>query len=230
MRGHSARQASGISNSNATKRISNLRPENASADPVREGGLAGLGLSALFLEGGQLFSIVPQSLALYLGPIALIYNVTRYQEGLNGLLRKMGQRGIRRRQRAVTAPDPQAPQPAVRTAVRLPVVVAGAVIAAGFIALGVAWYHVGNSDQVWIQNQDIVSGGLGGLALVVLGSALLIRDALLRGRALVEESSRRDVTDSSQPDASPAAASSADAEANGPKTTRRRSPGGRQAR
>ena len=54
-----------------------------------------------------------------------------------------------------------------------------------------AWYHAGNTDQVWIQNQEIVSGGIGGLGLIVLGSVLLLRDALLHGRALQGRSAER---------------------------------------
>jgi hypothetical protein len=71
------------------------------------------------------------------------------------------------------------------TAIRLPVVVASVVIVAGFAALGLAWYHAGNTDQLWVQNQEIVSGGLGGLALIVLGSMLLVRDALIHGAGIV---------------------------------------------
>ena len=68
---------------------------------------------------------------------------------------------------------------------RLPVIVASLLIVGGFAAMVVAWYHAGNTDQLWIQNQEIVSGGLGGLGLIVLGSMLLVRDALLQGRAFV---------------------------------------------
>jgi nitrate reductase gamma subunit len=69
------------------------------------------------------------------------------------------------------------------------VVVATLVVVAGFSAVLLAWYHAGNTDQLWIQNQEIVSGGLGGLSLIVLGSMLLLRDALIHGPSIV---SRRD--------------------------------------
>ncbi|MHB8669050.1 MAG: branched-chain amino acid ABC transporter permease [Acidimicrobiales bacterium] len=149
------------------------------------GGLAGVALSAVLIEGGRLFSIVPQSLALYLGPIALIYNVTRYQEGFNGVLRSVGQKWREPRRAAVMAPEAGVGGAGRRTqaTVRLPTAVAGAVIVAGFAAIVLAWYHVGNTDQVSLQNQDIISGGLGGIGLIVLGCALLVRDALLRGGA-----------------------------------------------
>jgi branched-chain amino acid transport system permease protein len=150
-----------------------------------KGGLGGLALSAVLLEGGQVFSILPQNLALYLGPIALIFNVTRYQEGFNGVLREMGLRlgEHRAKQRGARLMEPRF---GIRgTAIRLPVVVAGVVIVAGFAAMVLAWYHAGNTDQLWVQNQEIVSGGLGGLALIVFGSMLLVRDALLHGTGVV---------------------------------------------
>ena len=72
-------------------------------------------------------------------------------------------------------------------AIRLPVVIAGVLVVAGFCALAIAWYHVGNTDQLWIQNQELVSGGLGGLGLIIIGSALLVRDALVHRRPAVEQ-------------------------------------------
>ena len=74
------------------------------------------------------------------------------------------------------------------TGVRLPVVIAGVLIAVGFAAIGLAWYHAGNTNQTWIQNQEMLSGGFGGGALVLLGAALLIRDALLQGPGVVRRS------------------------------------------
>ena len=74
-----------------------------------------------------------------------------------------------------------------RTAVRLPVMAGAVLVLAGFGALALAWYHLGNTDQVSVQNEDLVSGGLGGLALIIVGSTVLLRDALLHGRALVDQ-------------------------------------------
>jgi hypothetical protein len=85
----------------------------------------------------------------------------------------------------VATEEVEAPRPR-RQAIRLPVVVAGVLVVAGFCALAIAWYHAGNTDQLWIQNQELVSGGLGGLGLIIIGSALLIRDALVHGRPAVE--------------------------------------------
>lgn len=49
---------------------------------------------------------------------------------------------------------------------------------AGAVAIGLAWYHAGNTDQVWIQTQEVVSGGFGGMALVVVGTGLIVRDQI----------------------------------------------------
>jgi hypothetical protein len=73
----------------------------------------------------------------------------------------------------------------------LELVAGWACVAAGLIAIGVAWYHTGNTDEVWIQNQEIVSGGIGGLALVVVGVGLLIRDGLRQNRAELVSALRR---------------------------------------
>ena len=42
-------------------------------------------------------------------------------------------------------------------------------VAAGFLAISMAWYHSGTTDQVWIQNQELISGGVGGLGAAVVG-------------------------------------------------------------
>ena len=65
-----------------------------------------------------------------------------------------------------------------------PLLGAGAVLLAiGFAAIGLAWYHAGTTSPVWIQNQELISGGVGGLALVVVGVGLLVYDRLLALRA-----------------------------------------------
>jgi branched-chain amino acid transport system permease protein len=134
------------------------------------GGLGGLALSAILIEGGALFSIVPHSVSLYLGPIGLIYNATRYQKGFNG--------GIAELSRLITRKVPTMEKPTIR----LPVALGTLAIVAGFAALGLAWYHTGNTDQMWIQNQEMISGGFGGIGLIIVGATVLIRDALLVGR------------------------------------------------
>ena len=143
------------------------------------GGLAGVAMAALVIEGGALFSILPHSLALYLAPIALIVNVTRYQEGFNGVLRAGGRAiATRTTARRATMRTPRAGE------IRLSVVFGTAAVVAGFAAIGLAWYHMGNTDAVWVQNQELVSGGVAGLGLIVVGAVLLVRDALLNRAAL----------------------------------------------
>lgn len=121
------------------------------------GFVGGVIVAAVLIEGGRLFSGGAATLVAYGGPLMLITVLTRYRAGLNGI----GER--------------------LMTELRRPTLVAGvAAVVAGFAAIGLAWYHAGNTDQVWIQNQEILSGGVGGLALVVTGAALLIRDAVTR--------------------------------------------------
>lgn len=54
------------------------------------------------------------------------------------------------------------------------------VIGLGAIAILVAWYQVSGTTNVGVQMPYAVSGGLLGLAMVVLGSALVIRFSLAR--------------------------------------------------
>jgi hypothetical protein len=73
--------------------------------------------------------------------------------------------------------------------VRIGTVAGFVLVIVGFGAIMLAWYHAGNTDLVWIQNQELLSGGLGGGGLIVFGSALLIRDALLHGSAILRGTS-----------------------------------------
>jgi hypothetical protein len=150
------------------------------------GGLGGVAVAALVIQGGALFSVLPGRTALDIGPLALIYNVTRYQAGLNGLLAAAGAR-LRARKGAPMTVPPQTNErhdearPASAVAGLRPVTVAGALaVAAGVGAIILAWYHMGNTSQVWVQNQELASGGLLGLGLIVFGSALLVRDGVVR--------------------------------------------------
>jgi branched-chain amino acid transport system permease protein len=138
------------------------------------GGLGGLALSAILIEGGALFSIVPHSVSLYLGPIGLIYNATRYQKGFNG--------GIAELSRLINNVAKRKVPTMERPTIRVPVALGTLAIVAGFAALALAWYHTGNTDQMWIQNQEMISGGFGGIGLIIVGATVLIRDALISGR------------------------------------------------
>jgi hypothetical protein len=53
-------------------------------------------------------------------------------------------------------------------------VVAWVLMAAGFIAILVAWYQVRDLPEVFLQMPYLISGGVGGAVLIGLGAALLI--------------------------------------------------------
>jgi branched-chain amino acid transport system permease protein len=127
------------------------------------GFVGGVAAAAVAVEGGRLFLAGGGALIAYAAPLGLILTLTRHQSGLNGLGRRAAEL-IKER--------------TMQHRIRIPSVVGGALVAVGFAAIALAWYHAGNTDQVWVQNQELISGGIGGLALVVLGSALLVVDWL----------------------------------------------------
>jgi branched-chain amino acid transport system permease protein len=145
------------------------------------GGVGGLIVAVALLEGGRYFVPGSDEIALYAGPIALMLVLTRFPSGINGLGRLL--------MKKLTA-DARTDVPTTRTTsgAGFPPqrdfaagFVAGILaMAAGFSAIVVAWYHTGNTDQLWIQTQEFLLGGLGGLGLILLGATLLLRDALLR--------------------------------------------------
>ncbi|HZQ87619.1 MAG TPA: hypothetical protein VFA83_22425 [Acidimicrobiales bacterium] len=49
-----------------------------------------------------------------------------------------------------------------------------ALVAAGFAAIGLGWLDASGTADVRVQMQDLISGGVGGLALVIVGGFLLI--------------------------------------------------------
>ena len=155
--------------------------------------LAGRGLTggvlaaALILEGGRQFASGLAGWIDYAGPIALLVVLTRYRAGLTGIGGSLMR--IVKDSRFVAAiaardrDDTSSDEHLVTSSM-----VAGCVLVVlGFSAIGLAWYHIGNTDQLWIQSQELVSGGLGGMAAVILGAALLIRDQLIRNRVVVIE-------------------------------------------
>lgn len=147
------------------------------------GFVGGLAASTMLLQGGQQFATnifgpnagnVVDFLLVYGGPVGLINVLTRYQAGFNGIGRKFMQR-IRVREHA-SASSLEQEEPAWTIS---PALIAGTVaIVAGFVAIGLAWRHSSQTDQLWVQNQEVLSGGFGGLGLLLVGSALLIRDRL----------------------------------------------------
>jgi branched-chain amino acid transport system permease protein len=141
------------------------------------GYLGGLAFAALMLEGGRLFAASADALVVYGGPLALVFTITRYQSGVNGAGRSIMER--LRRFAAARTGDVE-PEP-----ITFGLIAAAAAVTAGFLAVGLAWYHAGNTDQTWVQNQELISGGLGGLGLVLLGVGLLIRDRIATGQRML---------------------------------------------
>ena len=127
------------------------------------GFVGGVAAAALAVEGGRLFLAGGGALIAYAAPLGLILTLTRHQTGLNGLGRQ-----------AAALVKERTMQHQIRTRT----IIGTVIVAVGFAAIVLAWYHAGNTDQVWIQNQELLSGGIGGLALVVVGSALLMVDWL----------------------------------------------------
>src|SRR5207249_3896174 len=71
--------------------------------------------------------------------------------------------------------------------VTLNTVIAATAVVLGFVAIGLAWYHAGNTDLVWVQMQELLSGGLIGVALIVVGTGFFIRDNIVRANARATE-------------------------------------------
>ena len=136
------------------------------------GFVAGLAAAAAVVEGGRLFLPNADALLAYGAPVGLVVTLTKYRTGLNGLARASLAR-IAARRKEVHMP----------ARVRLMPLIGVIAVALGFVSIGVAWYHAGNTSQVWIQNQELISGGVGGLALVVIGAATLVVDQIAQWRA-----------------------------------------------
>ena len=123
------------------------------------GFVGGVAAAAAIVEGGRLFLASGDALITYGAPLGLILTLTRHPAGLNGLGRQAKELIVQRTLRPLT-------------------VLSVVLLAVGFAAIGLAWYHAGNTSQVWVQNQEMLSGGVGGLALVVLGVGLLVCDRI----------------------------------------------------
>lgn len=72
-----------------------------------------------------------------------------------------------------------------------------AVVLAGFVVVFLGWNGAASYDRVPAQFPYLISGGIAGLALVVLGSAFIVVDASRRNRAavLAELAELRDAVD-----------------------------------
>lgn len=136
------------------------------------GFLGGVVAAALILEGGRVFSSGAATILSYGGPIMLIVVLTRYKAGLNGIGRQLMRLTDQQQREPEAADGPAQVTPALAVGV-------GSTIA-GFVAIAIAWYHAGNTDELWIQNQELISGGAGGIGLLILGAGLLIRDRIAK--------------------------------------------------
>jgi branched-chain amino acid transport system permease protein len=158
------------------------------------GSVGGVIQAAAGLEGGRLiFSTIVARVLSFAGPISLIFVLTRIPAGLNGQGRSLVARlrDMAKKDAGTTADLPVAAKNGVgpdRYRLRLtPTFIIGvALILAGLVAIAVAWYHTGNTDQLWVQTQEVVLGAVGGIALVIVGTGLLIRDKHEETRATLE--------------------------------------------
>ena len=127
------------------------------------GFVGGVAAAAAIIEGGRLFLPNADALFTYGAPIGLVLTLTQHQAGLNGMGRQLAtlvkERTMHKNLRPLT-------------------IAGAALVVVGFAAIGLAWYHAGNTSQVWVQNQEIISGGIGGLAMVVVGIGMVLVDLL----------------------------------------------------
>jgi branched-chain amino acid transport system permease protein len=156
------------------------------------GFVGGLAAAALLFKGGELFVHGAGAFITYGGPVVLVLVLTRYKAGLTGLgsnaMEKMGN-VVRRLDRGGLR---DAPTSSGETRPVRGLLIGGlACISLGLVAIAVAWYHVGNTDQLWIQNQEIVSGGIGGITLVVIGLGLLVLDRIGQVGLMLRDELRR---------------------------------------
>ena len=61
-----------------------------------------------------------------------------------------------------------------------------ALLGVGFLAVGLAWLEASGTADVRVQLQDLISGAVGGLALVVAGATLLLGHAMARAAHRLE--------------------------------------------
>jgi len=164
----------------------------------------GVVLAAGFFEAGRLFIKSAGWIFVYGGPLGLVINVVRYPQGINGMIRSFSNR-MRGVVAMIGRPEspsvlssssnalatPRAASNILRFGGEFLPIIGAACLAAGFTCIGLAWYHAGNTDQLWIQNQELISGGVGGLALVLTGLGLLIRDRLRKNNDVLIQELRR---------------------------------------
>ena len=169
------------------------------------GFIGGVAAAAGVIEGGRLFLANGDAFMTYAGPVGLIMTLTRYRDGFNGFGRQLLARlpatttttnttttNAEERGSAMTDAQeqldrgpsgPAQPSWAELARTRALTLVGIGLAVLGLVGIGLAWYHAGNTSQVWIQNQELISGGIGGLSLVLIGVALVAYDGLQAARA-----------------------------------------------
>jgi branched-chain amino acid transport system permease protein len=140
------------------------------------GFIGGVALAAAAVEGGQLFLANGDAFITYAAPISLLLTLTKHPTGLNGFGRQLAVRI-----RSITT-GRTSTMTTNRLTLRPLLALGMTIVAIGYASIGLAWYHSGNTSQVWIQNQELILGGLGGLALVIVGVGFVIYDRLLASR------------------------------------------------
>ncbi|MEX2555384.1 MAG: branched-chain amino acid ABC transporter permease [Actinomycetota bacterium] len=149
------------------------------------GSVGGVLVAAALLQGlPYLVSDLGPAVA-YGGPIGLLFMLTRHPAGLNGVGRQM-----MRKLRVLSGGEQAASgdgsgteeqgRPRGQGKLSVSLVIGALLIGEGAVAIGLGWYYSGNTDQVWIQIQHLISGALGGLALIIVGVCFVLRDAIAR--------------------------------------------------
>jgi hypothetical protein len=130
------------------------------------------------------------------GPLALIGAPGRERAGDTRLRRRlMGENGTSNPMETPRLTSDRQAEPVSPTTI-----VAALAIVAGFTAIALAWWHITTIEQVARQNQEILSGGVGGLGLILLGIGLLTRERLGRNQALLVRQLERLVATHSRAD------------------------------
>jgi hypothetical protein len=99
-------------------------------------------VAALLVQAGALFSFLPQTIALYIAPLGVIFQITRFEGGINASVRDLRARIHKRtRSKAMVGPthlDKGTAAPSEVSGVRLPVAIGTLMVVAGFGAIGLA--------------------------------------------------------------------------------------------
>jgi branched-chain amino acid transport system permease protein len=154
------------------------------------GFVGGVAVATVVLVGGQLFASnifgadaakTVDTLLAYGGPLWLITVLARYHSGLNGLGRKL----MAHARQITSSKAALSGRASAFANTSLESVFAITAVVSGFFAIALAWHHISRTDQLWVQNQEILSGGGVGLGLILVGTGLMIRRESVRSQARV---------------------------------------------